>query len=109
RRGPDGTLADPRWAASAVSLARRYSAPVVPIHLDGPASTLFHLFNRFSSELRDITLFHELLNKRGRAFTLTVGPTIAPDALDGEAAEVSAALKRYVEQTLPLGPDRPFA
>src|SRR5690606_12642426 len=48
RRGADGLLSDPPWAPSAVSLARKYAAPVVPIHVAGPWSTLFHLFNRFS-------------------------------------------------------------
>jgi putative hemolysin len=109
RRQPDGTLRDPDWMPSAVSLARRYEAPVLPIHVAGPHSTLFHVFDGFSPELRDITLFHELLNKRGRAFDLTIGPLIAPEALDGEPSEVTARLKAYVETSLPADRDRPFA
>ena len=109
RRQPDGTLRDPEWMSSAVSIARRYEAPVLPIHVTGPWSTLFHLFGRVSLELRDITLFHELLNKRGRPFALTVGPPIKPDLLEGEAAEVTLRLKAYVELVLPGNPDRPFA
>jgi putative hemolysin len=108
RRAPDGTLADPAWAPSALSIARKYSAPVAPIHLTGPSSSLFHLFNRFSSELRDITLFHELLNKRGRLFTLTVGPLIPPEALGADAAAATERLKAYVEHDLSADPDRPF-
>jgi putative hemolysin len=69
KRGPDGLVADPPWATSAVSIARKYDAPIVPIHVAGPWSTLFHLFDRVSRELRDITLFHELLNKSGRRFS----------------------------------------
>ncbi|WP_309644175.1 1-acyl-sn-glycerol-3-phosphate acyltransferase, partial [Phenylobacterium sp.] len=53
RRGPDGKLSDPEWMTSALSLARKYEAPVAPMSLTGPSSTLFHLFNRFSGELRD--------------------------------------------------------
>jgi len=109
RRGADGVLSDPEWMASALSLARKYEAPVVPMHLSGPWSTLFHFFNRFSQELRDITLFHELLNKRGRSFALTVGPPVAPDALDPDAAVATEALKAYVERVLPQHPDKAFA
>lgn len=109
RRGPDGVLTDPPWMASAVSIARKYEAPVIPLHVAGPWSTLFHLFNGFSQELRDITLFHELLNKRGRPFALTIGPPIPPAALDGEAAEVTARLKAHIERALPADPDRAFA
>jgi putative hemolysin len=108
RRRPDGRLSDPPWAPSAVSVARRYSAPILPIHVVGPWSTLFHLFHRFSSELRDITLFHELLNKHGQHFRLTVGPPIPPQALTGDAAEVTGRLKAYVEEMLPANPDGAF-
>lgn len=108
RRGPDGRLADPPWMATAVSVARKYGAPVIPIHVAGPASHLFHLFNRISPELRDITLFHEMLNKRGRSFALTIGPAIAPERLMGTSAEAAAALKRHVEQRLAGDPDRAF-
>lgn len=109
RRQPDGRLCDPPWQPSAVSLARRYEAPVLPMHLAGPWSALFHFFNRFSTELRDMTLFHEFLNKQGRAFTVTVGHPISPGKLDPDAARATADLKRYVERTLPADPDRSFA
>ena len=107
-RRAGGVLQDPPWAASALSLARRHGAPVLPVHLAGPSSTLFQLFNGFSEELRDITLFHELLNKRGGDFRLTVGPLI-PAAMIGDAAETTLRLKAYIERVLPAEPDRPFA
>ena len=107
RRSAAGVLADPPWSPSALSLARRRKSPILPIHMKGPPSTLFWLFNRLSSELRDITLFHELLNKRGGTFTLTVGPLIAPDAID-DPATTAVQLKRYVEEVLPHSPDQPF-
>jgi len=109
RRQPDGLLADPPWASSAVSLARKYDAPVLPLHVAGPWSGLFHFFNRFSTELRDITLFHELLNKQGRAFSLTLGAPVAPDALVGEAADASLRLKHFVERELAGHPGRVLA
>jgi putative hemolysin len=109
RQQADGEVCDPPWQPSAVSMARKYETPVIPIHVAGPWSGLFHFFNRFSTELRDMTLFHEFLNKRGRAYHLTVGPPIAPEALDGDPAEVTEQLKAYVERVLPAAPDRPFA
>jgi putative hemolysin len=108
-RRRDGVIADPPWAPSALSLARKYEAPVAPAHLSGPHPTLFHLFDRFSAELRDITLFHELLNKRGDRFDLVFGPPIAPGALEGDAGALTLAIKRYIERDLPREPDRPFA
>ena len=109
RRQADGRLVDPPWAGSAVSIARKCGAAIVPIHVAGPWSGLFHFFNGFSPELRDITLFHELLNKQGREFRLIVGPPVPPQGLDGEPADVAADLQDYVERCLPVDPDRTFA
>ncbi len=104
RRNAAGQLIDPPWAPTAVSLAQKYDAPIVPMHLSGPDSVWFHMFNRFSQELRDITLFHELLNKAGKRFCLTLGPPIPADAdIDTDA------LKAYVELDLGANPDKAFA
>lgn len=109
RRQADGQLAESPWMASATSIARKYEAPILPIHVDGPWSTLFHLFHGFSGELRDITLFHELLNKRERPFRLTIGQPILPTALDGDPTEVTARLKHHVTHGIASNPDRVFA
>ena len=109
RIGKDGSVTDPEWAQTAASLARKYAAPVIPIHVAGPYSRLFHWFDRVSQELRDITLFHELLNKRRKAFHLKVGKPIPPSRLDIDAAKATYALKAFTERVLPSQPDADFA
>ena len=109
RVGKDGSLTDPEWAQTAASLARKYEAPIIPIHVSGPYSHLFHLFNRFSDEMRDITLFHEMLNKKKKPFRLTVGLPIPPSRLDIDAARATYALKAFTERVLPSQPDAGFA
>ena len=94
RRDAEGRLVDPAWAPTAVSLAQRHKAPIVPMHLAGPNAFWFHLFNRFSSELRDITLFHEFLNKAGKRFDLVVGAAIDPETVE------TVGLKTYIERRL---------
>jgi putative hemolysin len=103
-----GVLADPPWAGGAVSVARRYDAPIVPMRLAGPSSKFFHFFNHFSSELRDITVFHELLNKRGKVFTLTVGHPVSPNVLPADPTEAAEALKTFVETVLANDPSARF-
>ena len=105
RMGPGGRARDLDWMPTALSVARKYDAPVVPLHVAGPSPTLFHLFHRFSNELRDMTLFHELLNKRGGRYSLTIGQATAPGALDGAD---TPALKTFIEEVLPQHPDRVF-
>ncbi|MFZ4071002.1 MAG: 1-acyl-sn-glycerol-3-phosphate acyltransferase [Caulobacterales bacterium] len=104
----EGEIQDPSWEPSAVSLARRHKAPIVPVHVIGPYPTLFHTFDRISKELRDITLFHELLNKAGGHYDLIIGPSISPETLTADPETTTLALKRYVEKALPADPDRLF-
>jgi putative hemolysin len=108
RRTAQGRLEDKSWMPTALSVAQKYRAPVLPVHVDGPWATLFHFFDKFSAELRDITLFHELLNKKGRVFTLTIGAPIPPERLVGESAVLSEALKDFVEGPLSRDPQARF-
>lgn len=109
RKGKDGSVTDPEWTPTAASLARKYAAPIVPIHVSGPYSRLFHWFDQFSIELRDVTLFHELLNKRRKPYFLKVGKPIPPSRLDIDATRATYALKAFTERVLPSQPDADFA
>jgi len=109
RVAKDGSVTDPDWAPTAVSLARRHGAPIVPIHVAGPNSRLFHAFDRVSKELRDVTLFHELLNKKRQRFFLKVGKPVPPSRIDIDATRATYALKAFTERVLPSQPDADFA
>jgi putative hemolysin len=108
-REQNGLLTDPEWAPTTASLARKYGAPVVPMYVTGPYSRLFHLFDRISHELRDVTLFHELLNKAGKRFGVDVGLPIPAERLDVDATRATEALKTFTERTLAADPDAVFA
>ncbi|MEM6534547.1 MAG: 1-acyl-sn-glycerol-3-phosphate acyltransferase [Pseudomonadota bacterium] len=96
----DGVLTEQEWFPTVVSLARKHKAPVQPLSLKAQNSWLYYFFSRVNGELRDITLFHELLNKRGSKFEMTFGPLISPNQLDGDATEITLALREYVAQHL---------
>ena len=104
----DGTLTEQEWFPTAVSLARKKNAPVIPLHLDARNSWLFYFFSRVNGELRDITLFHELLNKKGSRFSMGFGPEVPAEALQGDANEVTARLRDYVAYELGEDLDRTF-
>lgn len=116
-RQRNGVLTDPEWMPTGASLARKYALPVLPVHIAGPNSFWFHTFAKFSAELRDITLFHELLNKAGHTYCLGFGPLIPPEDAAGEAIAVTRRMKHYVERVLsadqdavfdPAGPECPW-
>ncbi len=104
----DGALRDPEWMPTAASLSRKYEVPIVPVHMSGPYSFWFHTFAKVSAELRDITLFHELLNKQGKTYKLTFGRPIPSDQVVGDTTSVIRKLKYYTERVLPQAPDTPY-
>ncbi len=103
-----GQLVERDWFATAVSLARKNKAPVTPLNVQASNSNLFYFFAKISRELKDITLFHELLNKQGDVFELIFGPPIQPEELAGDAQEVTDRLREYVTEVLPKDPERKF-
>ncbi|WP_438751528.1 GNAT family N-acetyltransferase [Pararhizobium sp. O133] len=104
----DGRLNERPWKTSAVSFARKYNLPILPVHMAARNSGLFYWLAKWSTELRDMTVFHELLNKKGDVFDFTIGTLIQPEALDGDPAEVTQALERHTVFDLALDGDAPF-
>ena len=105
---PSGRLAKRRglrrhereWMTSAAMIARKYDLPVIPINIRARNSALFYLFDAIHPTLRDITLFHETLNKDRQPYRIAIGEPISPRALPKNADEGIEILKRA---TLALG------
>lgn len=89
-------LIDQDWQSSAAMLAKKYNAPIVPLHIKARNSWLYYLFSKLSGEIRDITLFHELLNKKGQMFKLTFGDIIPPESLPKNADNATAQIRKIV-------------
>jgi len=92
------------WMASAAMLARKHNLPVIPLHITARNSALFYLFDRIHPTLRDITLFHEVLNKRHQPYRISVGAPIDPATLPSGTAEATEVLRA---RTLELGGEKP--
>ncbi|WDI32959.1 1-acyl-sn-glycerol-3-phosphate acyltransferase [Hyphococcus flavus] len=86
------------WLPSVAIFARKYNCPIVPVRIEMRNSWLYYWFWKLNSELRDITLFHELLNKKGKTYKITFGEAISPDQLNGEPPEVAEALRRHASK-----------
>ena len=91
------------WMASAAMLARKFDLPVIPVNIRARNSALFYLFDVLHPTLKDITLFHETLNKAKQPFKITVGEAISPSALPENANDGIALLR---QATLALGDGR---
>lgn len=104
----DGLLTEHEWMSSVISLARKYKAPVQPLNVDAENSWLYYFFARVNGELRDITLFHELLNKKKSRFDMTFGPLIPPESLAGDTNAITEAMRNYVSYDLKGQPEQTF-
>ncbi len=90
-------LIDQSWESSAAMLAKKYNAPVIPLQIKARNSWLYYVLAKLNTELRDITLFHELLNKKGQTFRLTFGEPILPSALSKNADQATKFIRDIVE------------
>lgn len=88
------------WMASAAMIARKFDLPVVPLNIRARNSSLFYLFDLLHPTLRDITLFHETLNKDRQPFWLTFGRPIPAAALPPRSEDGIEMLR---DATLALG------
>ncbi|SMX50504.1 lysophospholipid acyltransferase family protein [Maliponia aquimaris] len=105
---PSGRLAKRRglslherpWMASAAMIARKFDLPVIPVNIRARNSVLFYLFDLLHPTLRDITLFHETLNKARQPYRITIGEPISPTALPAKSEDGIEMLRKA---TLALG------
>lgn len=105
---PSGRLAKRRglrlyerpWMASAAMLACKFDLPVIPVNIQARNSALFYLFDFIHPTLRDITLFHETLNKAKQPYRVTVGEPISAAAMPKNSDDGIEMLRKA---TLALG------
>jgi putative hemolysin len=108
---PSGRLAKRRglrlherpWMASAAMIARKFALPVIPVHMRARNSAMFYAFDAIHPTLRDITLFHETLNKDVQPYHISVGRPIDGAALPKDA---NLGIELLREATLRLSSER---
>ena len=93
-------LVERPWMASAAMIARKFKLPVVPVHISARNSLLFYLFDLIHPTLRDITLFHETLNKDKFPFDIHIGKAVGWSELDPKS---DIAIEQLKKRTLELG------
>jgi len=79
----DLTVRDGKWDASVARLVRLSGAQVVPVHIAGCNSPLFHALGMFHPALRSLMLPRELANKRNRRIAVRIGEAFANKRIQG--------------------------
>lgn len=102
---PSGRLAKPsllglkerRWSITPANLARKYNIPLIPVHIKARNSWVYYLLCFLNTELKDMCLFRELVNKKNQPYRLTIGP---PFEMQDTTQEATTSLRRYVLDVL---------
>lgn len=110
---PSGRLAEPTvrglkerpWQTTALSFARRNDVPVIPMHIKGENTIFYYATWYINDELKDMTLFREILKKAGRPYTMRLGePFAIQDRRD--MSELTERLRSFVLNDLRNGTTR---
>ena len=110
---PSGRLAEPTirglkerpWQTTALSFARRNEVPVIPMHIKGENTIFYYITWYINTELKDMTLFREIVRKEGRPYRITVGE---PFRLDQKVdiADMTERVRNFVLTDLRSGQRR---
>ena len=103
-----GVLTEQEWMPTVVSLAKKNKIPILPLHVGAKNSKLFYFLSHIHPEMRNITLFNELLNKKKTKFAVQAGKLIYPEQLAGDIREVNSKLQKFVSCTIVENPDEEF-
>lgn len=90
------TLQERPWMASAAMIARKMDVPVIPLRIRARNSMLFYLFDAIHPTLRDVTLFHEVLNKAGQQYQVSIGAPVTAKSLPPKSEEAIEMLRDLV-------------
>jgi putative hemolysin len=88
------SLVERPWAPTAASLARKFGAPIIPLGVAQRMSLTYYSLAHVSEELKNMTVFYELLAKRSAHYRLRFSEPVAPDALPTDDVATEALRRR---------------
>ncbi|SDL61285.1 Acyltransferase [Maricaulis salignorans] len=92
-------LTEKPWHPTAVSLARKFKTPIIPLAVRQRMPVLYYALAQINEELKDMTIFHGFMGKAEARYRLAFGRAmdIGPD--DGTDAEATAMMRGICERT----------
>ena len=88
------------WIATIIKLSTKFNAPIVPFHMSASNSLLFYILDIVNTELKDISLFKELINKKDFKYNIKFGKPIKPFSIDHDFEKETKKIQNYVEYSL---------
>ena len=91
------------WMSTVANLPKRNKCPIIPVNLISRNSWLYYWFNNIDDELRNMTLFHELMNKKNQTFDFKIMPAIEPEQLLDDDEAAAKEVQDYVSEGVRKG------
>ena len=88
------------WITTIIKLSKKFNAPIIPFHMSAANSLLFYFLEIANTELKDISLFKELINKRNLKYNIKFGKRIEPSSIDIDYEKETKNIQNYVEYSL---------
>lgn len=93
----DWRLKDKVWHPTAASLARKFKAPVIPLSVRQRMPLLYYALAQINEELKDMTIFHGLMGKKGARYRLHFGRPLDAASEPGSDVELTERLRDLCE------------
>jgi len=88
------------WLTTVIKLSKKFNVPIIPFHMDGSNSLLFYFLELINTELKDVSLFRELINKKYFNYKIIFGKPIYPNDLNENIEKQTEDIQNYVEYDL---------
>ena len=85
------------WHPTAVSLARKFGAPVIPLAVRQRMPLLYYALAQINEELKDMTIFQGLMGKADARYRLDFGRPMTVGKDDGSDAQVTEMFRNICE------------
>ncbi|MEE2565564.1 1-acyl-sn-glycerol-3-phosphate acyltransferase [Hyphobacterium marinum] len=91
-------LTEKPWQVTAISFARRFGFPVIPMGVTQRMPFLYYALAQMSEELKDMTVFHGFMGKKRARYRLSFGEAIDPKTLPASEAEATETVRLACEK-----------
>jgi putative hemolysin len=91
-------LVEKPWQVTAVSFARRFDVPIVPMGVRQRMPVLYYALAQIHEELKDMTIFHGFMGKKKARYRLAFGEALNPKALPSSEADATETVKALSEK-----------
>lgn len=94
----NGKIRDPKWNKGAITIARKFNSPILPIYISGRNSYFFYIMAKVKDIFATFLLPGEMFRKKNYTLNYKFGKLIAPNVFEEikNDRELTEILREYV-------------